>query len=91
MKRILILILLVFAVAYYFRTQVNPSFSIERFDKIRRTGYFSFGGDMYSFGPGSGMSIPYRGGWVLKSRDTGNLFRFDLYRNGQFISTLRVI
>lgn len=80
------------AVAFFaIRSQMEPTFSIESYDSIRKQGTFSFGGNINSFSFMGGGSATSRNGYVINYSTNNGKIIFDLYKDGNFIKRVHEI
>ncbi len=79
-------------VALFIRSKIAPHFSIERVDKLNKTGDFTFSGVKNTFGIGQGKSVSGRNGYVVTTgSDDGKTVFFKLYKDGNFIGDLQSV
>lgn len=90
---VFIVVALIAIVAFLIYLKLKtPSFSIEKIDKIKKTGVFKFFGIENDFGLNTGKSVSGKNGYVLTTGSTnGNTVYFKLYKNGKFIKEIENI
>ncbi len=72
------------------RSKIAPHFSVERIDKLSKTGTFTFSGVTNTFGIGQNKSVKGRNGYVVTTgSDDGKTVFFKLYKNGDFVGDLQ--